>query len=223
MRFALPLRTPGRCEAYLAAVSGLTCGDCLGILFGRKFQRGALLDLQSLDRDIRDLESRELRNLDGIEFGGIEPFCYSLESAVQGSANGSFLRQSHGASGAAVLQPHEMPAGAADHRVESERGNIFHNGPLRSDGLAAGMDAIRENATTAQEYRMQVHCCTHLDAADACVLKIFIIELSLPGAMPAAEWSPTKSLEKMEEPSSAVPGPAALKLGAVGGVSEAQR
>ena len=37
------------------------------------------------------------------------------------------------------MQPHEMPAGLANHGVENERRDLFNKGPFFADGLPAGI------------------------------------------------------------------------------------
>ena len=56
------------------------------------FQRGVSLNLEGLYRDIRDLKSRILCDLNRIKLRGVESLRYSFERTGQGSADRRFFR-----------------------------------------------------------------------------------------------------------------------------------
>src|SRR6185437_7879936 len=107
------------------------------MVFGEIFQRGVLLNLDGLYRDPCDLKSRVLCDLDRVKLRCVESLRYSFERLGQGSADGRFLCQAEAQSGAGSPEPHEMPAGLADHCVKNEGGDLFNNGPIIADGLSA--------------------------------------------------------------------------------------
>jgi len=60
-----------------------------------------------------------------------------------------------------------MPAGLANHAVENQRGNLFNNRPLMANWLLhAGIQAVRQHASAAQQDRVHHHGCTFLEIAD---------------------------------------------------------
>ena len=59
---------------------------------GVNFQRGVSLNLDGLYRDIRDLKSRVLCDLNRIKLRCVESLRYSFERTGQGSADRRFFR-----------------------------------------------------------------------------------------------------------------------------------
>jgi len=126
---------------YPGAAVGLSCWGWSRLrgLLGKSVQRGLLLDLDGLHRDICDLKSRVLCDLKRVKLRGIESLRYSFEGTGQGSAHSRFLRQANAQSGTRSPEPHEMPAGLADHCVKDQRRDLFNDGPIIADGLCAGI------------------------------------------------------------------------------------
>ena len=62
------------------------------MLLGSNVQRGVPLNLEGLYRDIRDLKSRILCDLNRIKLRGVESLRYSFERTGQGSADRHFFR-----------------------------------------------------------------------------------------------------------------------------------
>ncbi len=62
------------------------------MLLGNKIQRGMSLNLEGLDRDMRDLKSRILCDLNRIKLRSVKSLRYSFECAGQGAADRYFFR-----------------------------------------------------------------------------------------------------------------------------------
>jgi len=100
-------------------------------------QRGFLLNLDGLYRDVRDLETRVLSDLNTIKLRRVVVFRYSIERPRQSSPGRCFLCQSKANSGTAPLKPHKMPTSLANHCVKYKSRNLFNQGPLSADWLQA--------------------------------------------------------------------------------------
>ena len=64
----------------------------------------------------------------------------------------------------------EVPSGMSDHRIKGRGRDVVNTRPVITDRLPEGIQIIRQDAITAQEYRMQFHSRTLLGGAGVCGL-----------------------------------------------------
>lgn len=105
-----------------------------------------------------------------------------------------------------------MPANLADHCIENQSWDLFNYGPVSADGLRARIQPIRQDASAAQENRMQIHACTISDATGACESMRQVTGWPGARAVPGDECSATKSAAKCNGSIWIVSGSAAERL-----------
>ena len=122
-----------------------------------KFRRCVLLNLARMQCDAGDAKARILRDLDGIEFGGVELTRNRVQSTCHSAVDRVFRYQPEAPLGARTWHVHGMPAGLANHRIENMRRDLFHKHPFFAEGLSERVQARGQRASSTQENRVPLH------------------------------------------------------------------
>ena len=130
-----------------------------------KFRRCVLLNLARMQCDAGDAKARIIRDLDGIEFGGVELTRNRVQSTCRSAMDRVFRYQPEAPSGARTWHVHGMPAGPANHRIENRSRDLIHKHPAIAKGLPERIDAVRQGASRAQKNGMQLHACAFFDVS----------------------------------------------------------
>jgi len=126
-----------------------------------------LLNLSRLHGYIRDIKAWIVRDPQRIKLRRIESSRDSIECAHQRLVSGALFCGPESSSRARALHPDEMPACASNHRIECGRFYLFNLSPVLTKLHSRRIDAIRQDATAAQEDGMPSHGCTLLDCVES--------------------------------------------------------
>ena len=127
--------------------------------FLESVQRCMTLYLASLDRYSGQAEAGKLRNLDGIQLGSIEPSPHRRKSPCQCPVDRGFCRFAECLRRVRVRQPHEVPANAADSRVQLHCHGPDSLCPSLGKRLLKQSEVTRQDTSIPQEYCVDLHCC----------------------------------------------------------------
>ena len=127
---------------------------CLGSI-----QRCLNLYLASLDRDSGYAEAGEIRNVDGIQFGSIEPPVHPRKGASQCPMDRGFCRSSECLRRVRICQPHKVPANAADCGIQLQSYGPDRLCPPPGKRLLDQIELTGQDTFIPQEYRVDLHSC----------------------------------------------------------------
>ena len=129
-----------------------------------------LLNLAGLHPDLCNMKPWIFCNLNGVKFRSVALAGDLPKGASHSSMRCIVSRYAQAPSGAGAMHTDKVPSGMSDHRIKDRRHDLFNMRPTIAERLPKRIQIIRQDATTAQEYGMQVHSRTLLDGAGVCGL-----------------------------------------------------
>lgn len=123
------------------------------------------LNLPRLYDDSRDMEPEKPGHQHRLQLSGIEPPRDSIECVGQRAVGCDLLAAAEALTGTGGRYPHEVPTSLANHGVEDRSLKIVKNHPVSTDRLLGRVQLVWQDASIAEENRMQLHACALLDTA----------------------------------------------------------
>jgi hypothetical protein len=103
------------------------------------------------------MEAKVLRNLNGLEFRGVESLRDSIKSVDHCTLCGVLPGDAEPHARAEISNLHKMPSGLANHGTEDRCVKIDNLRPSVFKRLPQGIQSVRQPAPFAQENRVQSH------------------------------------------------------------------
>lgn len=128
-------------------------------------KQGVLLNLAGLNRDSRDVKTWIFCDLNGVKLRRVALSADLPKRASHCSMGCIVSRYAQASSGAGAMHTDKVPSGMSDDRIEDRCRDLFNMRPAIAERFSERIQTIGEDATTAQEYRMQFHSRTLLGGA----------------------------------------------------------
>jgi hypothetical protein len=115
-----------------------------------------LLNLAGLHRSPCDVKTRIFCDLNGIEFRSIALPRNFPKGAHHSSMSCIVSCHAKSSSEAGALNTDKVPARMPDHRIKDRRPDLFNMRPVIANRLPKRIQILRQDATSAKEYGMQL-------------------------------------------------------------------
>jgi hypothetical protein len=116
-----------------------------------------LLNLAGLHRGPCDVKARIFCDPNGIEFGSVALARNFLKGAHHSSMSCIVSRHAKSSSGAGSMNTDKVPPRMPDHRIKDLRLDLSNMRPVIANRLPKRIQILRQDATSAKEYGMQLH------------------------------------------------------------------
>ena len=121
-----------------------------------------LLNLAWLHRDPCNVKTWIFCDLNGVEFRCVAFPGDFPKGAYHRSMGCIVSRYAKASPGAGAMYEDKVPSCVPDHRIKDRRRDLFNMRPAFAERPPERIQIIRQDATTAQEYAMQLHSRTLL-------------------------------------------------------------
>ncbi len=125
-----------------------------------KAKRRLLLDLPRMNGDPGNLEAQIPRNTHRPQLCGIEPGFHFIQGKRYRLTDGCFGRPAKTVTRIRTYQPHKVPPSVSDPQIQGGGSGISGRRPCTVKVLLHEVEALGQQAASAQEYRMVFHPCT---------------------------------------------------------------
>ena len=119
-------------------------------------QRSVLLNLPGLHSGPGDVKARIFCGLNVIEFRRVALARNFLKGAHHSSMSCIVSRHAKSSSGAGSMNTDKVPPRMPDHRIKDRRPDLFNMRPVIANRLPKRIQILRQDATSAKEYGMQL-------------------------------------------------------------------